>query len=441
MNNQVLKLFSDIVSIQSVSADSKRHKEILEAADFIKKELLRLGCHVNLYQKENCPPLIIARKTVSSGVKTIGVYAHYDVQPEDPVDQWKTAPFKLTINNGKILGRGTADDKGHLIQTIAAFGNLIDKNKLTNNLIFIFEGEEEVGSGNFEELIKKDPLLKEIDVFYVMDFGMETSDQPEIFFGLRGLIAFELELITGKKDLHSGVYGNRVYNPINVLTGLLSKIKDQETGKILIPGFYNSLRKPTKKEWENLLKKKQVDKELKKEAEVFTTFTVDKKYPWLSTKIYPSFDLNGIIGGYVGEGVKTIIPASARAKFSFRLIENQTPDNVEKLVNDFVKKNIPGGVRFSLKTLGKLEPFYTNIDNRYVEITDKIFKDIFGRESLFTRSGGSIGAAATLSYMFKKPLILTGFTLADCNIHSPNENFDEGMFWKGIVAMERIFAQ
>jgi acetylornithine deacetylase/succinyl-diaminopimelate desuccinylase-like protein len=327
-----------------------------------------------------------------------------------------------------------------LVQAICAAGNLIEAGNLKNNLVFIFEGEEEIGSRHFKELIAKDNFLKKVDVFYVMDFGMETSDQPEIFFGLRGLIAFELELTTGKKDLHSGVYGNRVINPINILTEFLAKIKNPNSGEILISGFYEKIRKPSKKEWENLLKKKQSNEELKKEAEVFTTSEVDKKHPWLSTKIYPSFDINGISGGYTGEGVKTIIPAKARAKFSFRLIENQIPEEIERLVNGFTRKNLPKGVKYTLKTLGKLDPFYTEIDNRYVEKTDKIFTKLFGKQSLFTRSGGSIGAAATLSKIFKKPLVLTGFTLADCNIHSPNENFDEEMFWKGITAIEEIFS-
>ena len=270
---------------------------------------------------------------------------------------------------------------------------------------------------------------------------METSDQPEIFYGLRGLIGFEIEIRIGEKDLHSGVYGNRVYNSINVLTELLSKIKDPNSGMVLIPGFYDHVRKPTKKEWKNLIRKKQTDQDFIKEAGVYKSQTVDKKYPWLSTKIYPSFDINGITGGYTGSGVKTIIPAIAQAKFSFRLIEDQTPSEIEKLVNNFIKKNLPEGVRYSIKTLGRLDPFYTDIDNKYVKTTDKIFTDIFGKQSFFTRSGGSIGAAATLAKLFNKPIILTGFTLADCNIHSPNENFDKNMFWKGIVSLEKIFAQ
>ncbi len=444
-NNKILKLFSDFIFIQSVSADSSRHKEILKAVGFLKKEIKSLGFEVNIYQKNNCPPLIVANYYLDHGRgidrKTIGTYIHYDVQPEDPVEQWKSPPFKLTFKNGKMFGRGTADDKGHIIQTLAAINQLIDTKKLQNNIVLIFEGEEEVGSKNFEYLVnqaKKD--LEKIDVFYVLDFGMETSDQPEIFFGLRGLIGFELEVKIGKKDLHSGVYGNRVYNSINVLTELLSKIKDPDSGKILIPGFYDKVKKPTKKEWKNLIRKKQTDQDFIAEAEVYKSLTVDKNYPWLSTKIYPSFDINGITGGYSGEGIKTIIPQSARAKFSFRLIENQTPDEIELLVRNFIKKNLPKGIRYTLKILGKLNPFCTDINNKYIKMTDKIFKDIFGKGSLFTRSGGSIGAAATLAKLFNKPLILTGFTLADCDIHAPNENINKEMFFKGIKSLEKIFS-
>jgi len=448
MNNKILKLFSNFINIESVSTDKSRHGEILKAVEFLEKEIKSLGFEVNVYQKDSCPPLIVAKKTVSLNTKTIGVYAHYDVQPEDPVEKWNSPPFELTLKNGKFYGRGVADDKGHIIQTLIAINQLINTNKLNNNIVLIFEGEEEVGSKNFEDLISqaKPPFakasegLEKIDVFYVLDFGMETGDQPEIFFGLRGLIGFEIEIKTGKKDLHSGVYGNRVYNSINVLTELLSTIKNPDTGHILIPGFYDHVRNPTKKEWKNLLRRKQTDQDFVKEAGVYKSLTVDKKYPWLSTKIYPSFDINGITGGYTGQGIKTIIPALARAKFSFRLIEDQMPDEIEKLVNGFIKKNLPEGVKYSLKTLGKLDPFYTNVDNKYVKTTDKIFTDIFGKQSLFTRSGGSIGAAATLSKLFNKPLILTGFTLADCDIHAPNENVDEKMFWKGIMALEKIFS-
>ena len=413
---KAIRLLSDFVAIQSVSTDKSRHSDILKAVKFLEKEIKDLGFEVKTYQKDGCPPLIIAKYYLmndrSQDKKTIGVYAHYDVQPEDPVGEWDSPPFQLTSKNGKLFGRGVADDKGHVIQTLVTINQLIDTKKLKNNIVLIFEGEEEIGSQNFEYLInlaKKD--LEKVDVFYVLDMGMETSDQPEIFYGIRGLIGFELEVKIGKTDLHSGVYGNKIDNPIQILSELFSKIKDSQTRKILIPHFYEKAKFKSKDNF------------------------------WLSTKIHPSFDINGINGGYAGEGVKTIIPAVATAKFSFRLIEDQTPDEVEKLVSNFIKNNLPEGIKYSLKTSGKLDPFCTDINNKYVKETDKIFTGMFGKKTKFSRSGGSIGAVATLAKLFNKPLILTGFTLSDCNIHAPNENIDEEMFGKGVVSLEKIFTQ
>jgi acetylornithine deacetylase/succinyl-diaminopimelate desuccinylase-like protein len=411
MATDVMKLFSDFINIQSVSADSKRHSEILKAVEFLKKELNSLGFQIKTYQKNNCPPLIIAQKIIAKDKKTIGVYAHYDVQPEDPMEQWESPPFKLILKSGKFYGRGVADDKGHIIQTLTAIKHLISTNNLKNNIVLIFEGEEETGSTHFEELINNvKEELKKINVIYMLDFGMEGKNTPEIFWGLRGLIAFELKVSVGEFDLHSGVYGNEVDNPIQILSELFSKIKDSRTRKILIPGFYDKAK------------------------------FISKNGLWLSTKIHPSFDINGIMGGYTGEGTKTIIPRSASAKFSFRLIEDQTTEEIEVLVNKFIKKNLPKGIEFSLKTMGKLEPFYTEKDNKYLKIIKKVLKESFGKNPALSRSGGSIGAAATLSKLFNKPIILTGFTLSDCNLHSPNENYDEEMFYKGIEAIENFLS-
>ena len=409
MDKKTSKLFSDFVSIQSVSTDPSRHSEILRAVEFLKKELKSIGFEVKTYQKDNCPPLIIgickpaSAKAPARRGKTLGIYAHYDVQPEDPIGEWESPPFNLTSRNGKLFGRGVADDKGHIVQTLAAIRHMVETQNLASlqNIVLILEGEEEVGSQNFEYLInqaKQD--LKKINVFYVLDMGMETGDQPEIFYELKGLIGFDIEVRTSKQDLHSGVYGNKVENPIQILSELFSKIKDSRKKKILIPRFYEKVM----------------------------------------SSLNPSFDIHGISGGYNGQGGKTIIPAKASAKFSFRLVENQTPDEIEKIVTDFIRENIPKGVEYTLKTLGKLNPFYADINNKYVKETDKIFTEIFGKKTLFKRSGGSIGATSTLAKIFKKPLILTGFTLSDCNIHSPNENVDEEMFGKGIKALERIFS-
>jgi acetylornithine deacetylase/succinyl-diaminopimelate desuccinylase-like protein len=411
VNKKTLKLFSDFISIQSVSTDPLRHAEISKAVEFLKNELKSLGFEVTTYQRDNCPPLIIGiyrPASADASARQVGIYAHYDVQPEDPLYEWESPPFKLTRKNGKLFGRGVADDKMHIVQIIVALKKLIETGKLGNNVVLIFEGEEETGSQNFEYLINqakssfaKATAGKEIDVFYVLDMGMETSDQPEIFYELKGLIGFDIEVRTSKQDLHSGVYGNKAENPIQILSELFSKIKDSRKKKILIPHFYEKV----------------------------------------TSSFDPSFDIHGISGGYSGQGGKTIIPAKASAKFSFRLVKNQTPEEIEKIVTAFIKDNIPQGVEYALKTSGKLNPFYTDIDNEYVKKTDRIFTEIFGKKTLFKRSGGSIGATSTLAKIFKKPLILTGFTLSDCNIHAPNENVDEEMFEKGIKALEKILKE
>lgn len=413
------QLFTDFVRIQSVSTDSKRKKEILKAVDFLKKNLEKLGFQVNLYQKANCPPLIIAKKIISSKAKTLGFYAHYDVQPEDPINKWKSPPFKLTVKNGKIFGRGVADDKGHIVEMIIAAEKLIKTNQLKNNLIFIFEGEEEVGSQNFEELVKKDKSLKNVDVFYVVDMGMKEKNIPQIIYGLRGVIGFEIKIITSEFDLHSGVYGNKVLNPAQLAAELMAKIVDGQTHKIKIPGFYDDVKKISQEEKQLLLKSNET----------------------LVSKIDPALDINGIVSGYTGEGSKTIIPSSALIKFSVRLVPNQNHKKIESLVKKFVKDNLPKTVKISFKKSSGSNPFYTDFKNQYAQKTAEIFKDVFGNETLFNRSGGSVGAAEILQRLFKKPVILAGFTLPDDNLHAPNENFDEEMFLKGIKAIEKIFLQ
>lgn len=411
---KILKIFSQLVSIESVSTETKRKNELSKAVDLIKNYLLDLGLQVDIYQKENSHPLIIAKKIVSSKAKTFGFYAHYDVQPEDPVDKWLTPPFKLTLKNGKIFGRGVADDKGHLVQLLAGLKRI--KN-FKNNLVFIFEGEEEIGSVNFEKLIKEDDFLKKVDVFYILDVGAKSKKSPQIFYGLRGIVDFELIIETGKTDLHSGIYGNLILNPAQIGFEFFSKIKDGKTHLIKIPKFYDDVVKISIQE------KKLLEK---------------AKSP-IESKVLPSLEVNGVYSGYTGEGIKTIIPHQAVFKFSIRLVPNQNWKKVKKQVEDFAKKNLPKNINYQLKTIAGSNPFYTDFKNTYVEKTDKVLKEVFQGEVIFNRSGGSIPAAETLQRVYKKPVILTGFTLPDDNLHAPNENFDEEMFWKGIEAIEKIF--
>ena len=440
MNQKILKFLSDFISFQSISGQKDRFEEILKTANFLKNKFLSLGFKVKFIQKQNFPPLILAYKFVGNQ-KTIGIYGHYDVQPEDPINEWKTPPFKLTLKNGKIYGRGVSDNKGHITQNIFAIEELIRENKLKNNIIFLIEGEEESTSLNFEKYISKaKDLLPRVDVFYLTDVGMTRKNIPTIYYALRGIVYFELKVKIGEYDLHSGSYGNLVLNPIQFLVNLFSKMKDLKTGKILIPGFYDRIRKISPQEKALLRKTLITKKEILKRSKLYFIHPLDKNNTLLSTKIYPSMDINGIISGYTEEGVKTIIPKEAIVKFSFRLVEHQSPPKIIELVRKFIKKNIPQEMKYELKLLGSAAPFYMPISNKYIVKTGQILKKFFKREVVFDRVGGSIPSAEILQRIFKKPIILTGFSLPDCNIHAPNENFDEEMFWKGIEAFKLIYS-
>jgi len=447
-NQEIISLLRDFISIQPVSADSKRHGEILKAVDFLKSKLKELGFDAMVIKKDESPPLILGTYHINTDRyqygkrKTIGIYGHYDVQPEDPVAEWKTPPFKLVVKNGKMYGRGVADNKGHVIQNLVSIKHLIEKNKLTNNIVFILEGEEEIGSFNFEHLAEeaRDVLVK-VDVFYVTDVGMYRKNIPQIFYGLRGLVYFELMIETGIKDLHSGLWGNLVLNPAQIASFLFSRMKDEKNGKVLIPGFYDKVRTISADERKLLKAVARTKKGQTKESETYKLVSLDKKQPYLSAKIYPSLDINGFVSGYSGEGVKTVIPRKVVVKFSLRLVKNQNPQEIENLVKEFIEKSLPDGVRYDLKTLSKDYPFYTDLNNPYVKKTAESLEKVFSNQTLFNRSGGSIAAAATLQKLYRKPIILTGFTLPDDNIHSPNENFNEEMFFKGIEALKKIYSQ
>jgi acetylornithine deacetylase/succinyl-diaminopimelate desuccinylase-like protein len=437
---QILQDLETFIAIQSVSPDSSRFDEMLKAVYFLKKHLEDLDFDIETIQEGNAPPLVVASRIISSTAKTIGIYGHYDVQPEDPINEWKSTPFQLTQKKGKLYGRGVADNKGHIVQNLYALKELVLSQSLKNNIVLIFEGEEESGSAHLEPYLEKiRDTLSNVDVFFVTDVGMHSKHVPQIFYGLRGLVYFELTVHIGERDLHSGIYGNCVYNPVQVITDLFSKIKDITTGEILIPGFYDDIRAIDKDELDLLIKVTVTDEQLKKEANVHHVTSFRGQPAYLVSKIYPSCDINGIVSGYTGEGAKTIIPKSATVKFSFRLVEHQDPKKVQDLVIKFIEKNLPNGLQYKLNMLSSDGPFYTSLDNEYVKKTASILKGHFNHEVLFNRSGGSIPVAEMLQRLFHKPIILTGFTLPDDNIHSPNENFDEEMFWSGIEALKKIY--
>lgn len=431
---------AELIAIESVSADPKRRPDVINAAAYLKTWLTEIGCNVDVIEKGAAPPLIIASYIVPKASATIGIYGHYDVQSEDPVKEWHTAPFTLIEKNGKMWARGIADDKGHVVQSIAAVEELVQSNKLQNNIVFILEGEEEMGSEHLLEFLQRaEKTLKECDFFIVLDSGMQSSTVPQIYYALRGLLYFELTVTIAKRDLHSGVYGNVVPNPANIAAIILGSMKDPVTNEVLIPHFYDDVRDLDSKEM-NLMKQAQTsDEELKEEIQGDFVRSVKGLPPYLTSKILPSLDINGMVSGYTGEGAKTIIPRSATIKFSTRLVENQKPEIIERLVRDYIAEKMPQDVVYEIKLLSSDFPFYSDFNNPATQQVAAILKEYFGNDVVYNRSGGSIPAAEMLQRLFSKPIVLTGFTLPDENLHAPNENIDSKLFEEGIEVLKKIF--
>ncbi|MCX6808133.1 MAG: M20/M25/M40 family metallo-hydrolase [Candidatus Berkelbacteria bacterium] len=435
----ILENFRAFIAIQSVSTLPDHQPQMTEAASYLTKKLEEIGCTVKIFHEGTAPALIAARYDVEGATKTVGIYGHYDVVPSDTGSGWRTDPFNLTVLDGKIYGRGTADNKGHVIQNLAAVEALIKSGELKNNVVFVFEGEEEVGSANFEKYAEEAKDFIAADVYYITDGQMHAKNEPQIDFALRGLNEYELTVSTGEKDLHSGFYGNNVINSIQVETELFAKMKDAETNKVNIPDFYGDM-KPITESDRNLYAKLEWTKDAKqKEMGIYELVGTDEKQPWISALVYPSLEINGITGGYTGDGFKPIIPSVASAKFSVRLVEFQDPKKITELIDNFIKDNLPVGAHYDLKVVQELPPFYTDYNNQYVLEASKIMTEEFGNNTVISRSGGSAGAASMLQSLFKVPFVLTGFTLPDNNIHSTNENYDEDMFWKGIEVMKKMY--
>jgi len=435
-NVQPLEFLKQFIAIPSVSSDASHKKDMQKAMEFLSKYLEHLGFEIQTYTVPGAHPLLIAKFFISKKAKTIAIYGHYDVQPEDPEEEWSFPPFELTEKDGLLFGRGTGDDKGHIVQHLLAAEKAIQEKTLQNNLIFIIEGEEEIGSKHFQELIEKAKnTIQEADMFIIADSGLHESGAPQFYYGLRGLVYFEIIAEVADRDLHSGIYGGSVLNPALVLSRLLSSMIN-EKGEILIPGFYDDIRSIPQQEKQDLVK---VQGERPRNSDVLSFSDFDTEFPTLNSKIHPSFDINSFVSGSTGNGAKTIVPKSARAHFSFRLIEHQNPDNIEMLVQKFVEQHLPKNIRYSLKAHGKNMPFFTDLHNPVVKKIADILAVHYKKEVQFNRTGGSIPAAETLQRMFNKPAIVTGF-LRDFRIHAPNEYIEKDKFLEGIEAAKALFS-
>jgi acetylornithine deacetylase/succinyl-diaminopimelate desuccinylase-like protein len=428
----------DLLRIPSVSADPKYKNDVLKTAEAMKEKLIAAGAD----KVEICPtpgyPIVYGEKFIGENLPTVLVYGHYDVQPADPLNLWTSPPFEPVIKDGNIYARGSCDDKGQVYMHVKAFEAMMKTNSLPCNVKFMIEGEEEVGSENLGAFVKANKEKLKADVVMISDTSILANNIPSITVGLRGLSYMEVEITGPNRDLHSGVYGGAVANPINVLAEMIASMKDKN-GKITIPGFYKDVETVSKKERAEMAKAPFSLNAYKKELQI-GDIRGEKGYtaPEL-TSIRPTLDVNGIWGGYQGDGAKTVLPSKAYAKISMRLVPHQNSEKISKLFEKHFKKIAPKSVKVKVTNLHGGEGCVTPTNSVAYAAASQAMQDTFKKKPIPVRSGGSIPIVALFEKELKIKSVLMGFGLDSDDIHSPNEHYGVFNYFKGIETIPLFF--
>lgn len=428
----------DLLRIPSVSADPEFKDDVFEAAEFIKDRLTEAGAD----KVEICPtegyPIVYGEKIIDPSKPTVLVYGHYDVQPADPYELWTSPPFEPVIKDGKIYARGACDDKGQMYMHVKAFEFMMKENKLPCNIKFMIEGEEEVGSANLGTFISENKEKLKADVILISDTSMIGVENPSITVGLRGLAYLEVEVVGPNRDLHSGVYGGAVANPINILSNMIASLQN-ENGTITIPGFYDDVLDIPAAEKEAMGKIPFDLEDYKKHLDIDAIGGEQEYSVYEKTSVRPTLDVNGIWGGYIGEGAKTVLPSKASAKISMRLVPNQASEKISKLFEDHFKSIAPDSVKVKVTPHHGGEPVVVPVDMVEYQAASKAYEMSFGKMPIPVRSGGSIPIVALFEDVLGLKSIMMGFGLDSDAIHSPNESFGVFNFLKGIETIPLFF--
>lgn len=428
----------ELLRIPSVSADSKYAGDVKRAAEYISKKLKDAGADFVEISPTKGHPIVYGEKIIDKNLPTVIVYGHYDVQPADPVNLWTSPPFEPVIKDGKIYARGSCDDKGQVYMHIKAFEMMNATGTLTCNVKFMIEGEEEVGSANLGEWVRANKNRLTGDIILISDTSMVANDTPSIEAGLRGLSYMEVEVVGPNRDLHSGVYGGAVANPIQVLCEMINSMKDKN-GHITIPGFYDDVIELTKEERTELNRTPYNDAQYKKDLGVDELFGETGFTTLERTGIRPTLELNGIWGGYTGEGSKTVLPSKANAKISMRLVPNQNSEKISKLFTEHFKKIAPKTVKVKVTAHHGGEPAVTPTNSPAFIAASKAIEKTYGKKPIPTRGGGSIPIVALFEKELGLKTVLMGFGLDSDNIHSPDEHYGVFNFMKGIETIPLFF--
>lgn len=434
-----LEELKEYLRIPSISTDPEYKQEVVRCSEFIVENMRTAGLTVEVIETEG-NPLVYAEWSDAAGKPTILFYGHYDVQPVDPLDEWDSPPFEPTIDGDLLVARGATDDKGQSFTHIKAVESILEeRGELPVNVKFILEGEEEVGGKSIERFVREDAGQKlGCDAVVISDTSMFAPGQPSLLYGLKGLAYMELRLTGPNRDLHSGTFGGAVANPGNALCQMIARLQDPETGRILIPGFYDDVL--PLEDWE----RREFGELPFDEAAYKADLDVDelfgeKGYTTLERSWgRPTLDVNGLFSGYQGEGAKTVLPARAGAKVSMRLVPNQDPDRISRLFTDYVRSMAPAGIEVEATGVHGAQPVLIDIQGPIADAAMAAQEDIFGARPVRVREGGSIPIVASFSSVLGVPTLLMGFGLPDDRLHAPNEKFNISHFYDGIRAIVRL---
>ena len=437
---QFLDELFELIRIPSISSEKEHKDDMKKTADKLKEKLMDAGADKAEVMPTDGNPVVYGEKILDQNKPTVLVYGHYDVMPVDPIDQWESKPFEPEIRDGKIYARGADDDKGQSFMHVKAFEYMVQSGKLDVNVKFMLEGEEEIGSPSLEKFCQQHKDMLKADTILVSDTTMLGPDNPSITTGLRGLAYMEVKLTGPNRDLHSGLYGGAVANPANTLAQMIGRLKDDQN-KVTIPGFYDDVIEVSDQERKEMAKapfdlesyKKSLDIE---EVDGEAGYTTPER-----TGIRPSLDVNGMWSGYTGEGAKTILPSTAGAKISMRLVPKQDHKKIARLFEDYFKSIAPKSVKVEVQELHGGQGYVSPIDMPAYQAASKAMENSLGKKPIPVRSGGSIPIIATFERVLETKSILLGFGLESDAIHSPNENYPLNQFYSGIETIIRFYQE
>ncbi|RCR71200.1 dipeptidase [Larkinella punicea] len=428
----------ELLRIPSVSADSKFKPDMRRAAEFVRDKLTAAGLDNAALHETPGHPVVYAEKLIDDALPTVLVYGHYDVQPADPYELWNTPPFEPTIRNERIYARGACDDKGQFYMHVKALEAMLATDGLPCNVKVMIEGEEEIGSDHLGNFVAANRDKLKCDVILISDTSIIANDVPSIEAGLRGLSYVEVEVVGPNRDLHSGVYGGAVHNPLNVLCQMIASLHD-EKGQITIPGFYNKVDELTTEERAALAEAPFDEEEYKRDLNLKAVFGEEGYSSPERASIRPTLDVNGIWGGYIGEGAKTVLPGKAQAKISMRLVPRQDPDEITELFTKHFISIAPPTVTVTVTPHHGGQPYVTPTDSVEFEAARRAFREAWGKEAIPTRGGGSIPIVALFEQELGVKSILMGFGLDIDALHSPNESYGLFNFYKGIETIPYFY--